>query len=101
MPMIERERTVTPHTNSTLLTILYPGKVCPVVTVTVKLRMHNRYLRQRLHKHKRIRNILELRKTKLTGCEETIGIVRSVKLQKELERITRLKLKIRDSIQRM
>ena len=56
----------------------------------VELRMHNRYTRQTLHKHERIRNAFELRKTGLASGDGTIGIVRSAELQKALERTARL-----------
>lgn len=56
----------------------------------VELRLHNRYTRQTLHKHERIRNAFELRKSGLADGDGTIGIVRSVELQKAMERIARL-----------
>ncbi|MES2580514.1 MAG: hypothetical protein V4552_08205 [Pseudomonadota bacterium] len=57
---------------------------------TVELRLHNRYTRQTLHKHERIKNAFELRKISLTDGDEHIQIVRSPELQKALERIARL-----------
>lgn len=56
----------------------------------VELRLHNRYTRQTLHKHERIKNAFELRKAALSDGDEEIRIVRSPELQKALERIARL-----------
>lgn len=56
----------------------------------VELRMHNRYTRQTLHKHERIKSAFELRKAALAGGDGDIRIVRSPELQKALERIARL-----------
>lgn len=56
----------------------------------IELRMHNRYTRQTLHKHERIRNAFDLRKTGLADGDGKMRIVRSPELQKALERIARL-----------
>lgn len=56
----------------------------------VELRLHNRYTRQTLHKHERIKNSFELRKAALAKGDEEVRIVRSPELQKCLERIARL-----------
>lgn len=56
----------------------------------VELRMHNRYTRQTLHKHVRIKNAFDLRKVALVGGDGEVRIVRSPELQKALERIARL-----------
>jgi uncharacterized protein (UPF0335 family) len=56
----------------------------------IELRMHNRYTRQTLHKHERIKNAFELRKAALADGDGEIRIVRSPELQKALERIARL-----------
>lgn len=56
----------------------------------VELRMHNRYTRQTLHKHERIKNAFELRKVALADSDGEVRIVRSPELQKALERVTRL-----------
>ncbi len=56
----------------------------------VELRMHNRYTRQTLHKHERIKNAYELRKAALAYGDGEVRIVRSPELQKALERIARL-----------
>lgn len=58
----------------------------------VELRMHNRYTRQTLHKHERIRNAFDLRKIALADGDATIRAVRSPELQKALERIARLEV---------
>ena len=57
----------------------------------IELRLHNRYTRQALHKHERIRHAFELTKKRLG--ETTHGEVRHVaspELQIALERIARL-----------
>lgn len=56
----------------------------------IELRMHNRYTRQALHKHERIRNAFELRKEGLADGDGKTRQVRSPELQKALERIARL-----------
>ncbi|MDP3210183.1 hypothetical protein [Methylotenera sp.] len=56
----------------------------------VELRLHNRYTRQTLHKHERIKKAFELRKAALSDGDEDIRIVRSPELQKALERVARL-----------
>lgn len=58
----------------------------------VELRTHNRYTRQTLHKHERIRNAFDLRKIALADGDATIRSVRSPELQKALERIARLEV---------
>lgn len=58
----------------------------------IELRMHNRYTRQTLHKHERIRNAFELRKNGLADGDGVIRQVRSPELQKALERIARLEV---------
>lgn len=52
----------------------------------INFRTHNKYTRQTLHKHERIRNAFELRK----AGHATIRNVRSPELQKALERIARV-----------
>lgn len=56
----------------------------------VELRMHNRYTRQALHKHERIRHAVELQKNNLAevGCD--VRHAASPELQAALERIARL-----------
>ena len=56
----------------------------------INFRTHNKYTRQALHKHERIRNAFELRKTSLADGDATIRNVRSPELQKALERIARI-----------
>lgn len=56
----------------------------------IELRMHNRYTRQTLHKHERIKHAFELRKEALSDGDEAVRAVRSPELQKALERIDRL-----------
>lgn len=56
----------------------------------IELRLHNRYTRQALHKHQRIKNAFELRKSALQDGDGSINNVRSPELQKALERIARL-----------
>ena len=51
----------------------------------VELRLHNRYTRQTLHKHERIKKAFELRKAALSDGDEDIRIVRSPELQKALK----------------
>lgn len=58
----------------------------------IELRMHNRYTRQALHKHERIRNAFELRKAGLADGDGTLRVVRSPELQTALERIARLEI---------
>ena len=58
----------------------------------IELRMHNRYTRQALHKHERIRNAFELRKAGLAHGDGEMQVVRSPELQKSLERIARLEV---------
>ena len=58
----------------------------------IELRMHNRYTRQTLHKHERIYNAFELRKEGITEGDGEIRTVRSLELQKSLERIARLEV---------
>lgn len=56
----------------------------------INFRTHNKYTRQTLHKHERIRNAFELRKAGLADGDATIRNVRSPELQKALERIARV-----------
>lgn len=58
----------------------------------VEFRMHNRYTRQTLHKHERIKNAFELRKTTLAEGDGQVRVVRSPELQKALEKIARLEV---------
>lgn len=58
----------------------------------INFRTHNKYTRQTLHKHERIRNAFELRKVGLADGGATIRNVRSPELQKALERIARLEV---------
>lgn len=58
----------------------------------IELRMYNRYTRQALHKHERIRNAFELRKTGLADGDGIIRRVLSPELQKALERLARLQV---------
>ncbi len=56
----------------------------------IDFRTHNKYTRQALHKHVRIRNAFELRKAGLAEGDATIRKVHSPELQKALERIARI-----------
>ncbi|MDP3307621.1 hypothetical protein [Methylotenera sp.] len=56
----------------------------------INFRTHNKYTRQALHKHERIRNAFDLRKAELANGDATIRNVRSPELQKALERIARV-----------
>jgi uncharacterized protein (UPF0335 family) len=58
----------------------------------INSRTHNEYTRQTLHKHERIRNAFELRKTDISNGETIIRKVTSPELQKALERIARLEV---------
>ena len=58
----------------------------------VELRMHNRYTRQTLHKHERIKNAFELRKSGLADGDGKTRVVNSPDLQKAIERIARLEV---------
>ena len=58
----------------------------------IELRMHNRYTRQTLHKHQRIKHAFELRKVALADGDGEVRIVRSPELQKALEKIARLEV---------
>ncbi|HQO16846.1 MAG TPA: hypothetical protein PLG02_07775 [Methylotenera sp.] len=58
----------------------------------INLRTHNKYTRQTLHKHERIRNAFELRKMEITKGESATRTVTSPELQKALERIARLEV---------
>lgn len=57
---------------------------------TIELRMFNRYTRQALYKHERIRHAVELRKSNLSGEEKDVRRVASPQLQVALDRIARL-----------
>lgn len=56
----------------------------------IELRMFNRYTRQALYKHERIRHAFELRKNELSGGRKDVKRVASPQLQLALERIARL-----------
>src|SRR2546429_9472494 len=56
----------------------------------IELPMHNRYTRQALHKHERIRHAIDLQKKSLSGNDGEIRRVISPALQVALERIARL-----------
>ncbi len=56
----------------------------------INFRTHNKYTRQALHKHERIRNAFDLRKAELANGDSTVRNVRSPELQKALERIARV-----------
>ena len=56
----------------------------------IELRMFNRYSRQALYKHERIRHAFELRKNELSGGVKDVKRVASPQLQLALERIARL-----------
>lgn len=56
----------------------------------IELRMHNRYTRQALHKHERIRHAFDLLKKEFSGRDGEIKRVGSPELQAALERIARL-----------
>jgi hypothetical protein len=58
----------------------------------IELRMHSRYTRQTLHKHERIYNAFELRKTGIAEGDGELRTVRSPELQKSLERCARLEI---------
>jgi hypothetical protein len=56
----------------------------------IELRMFNRYTRQALYKHERIRHAFDLRKKDLSGSGGEIRKVESPQLQMALDRITKL-----------
>lgn len=56
----------------------------------IELRMFNRYTRQSLFKHERIRHAFELRKNEIPLEGETVNRVESPQLQAALDRIARL-----------
>ena len=56
----------------------------------INFRTHNKYTRQALHKHQRIKNAFELCKARLADSDVAIRNVRSPELQKALERIARV-----------
>lgn len=56
----------------------------------IELRMFNRYTRQALYKHERIRHAVELRKSDLSRGEKGATRVASPQLQIALDRIARL-----------
>jgi hypothetical protein len=58
----------------------------------INFRTHNKYTRQTLHKHERIRNAFDLRKTSLADGDGKMPLARSPELQKALERIARLEV---------
>ena len=55
----------------------------------INFRTHNKYTRQALHKHERIKNAFEICKARLADGDVAIRNVRSPELQKALERIAR------------
>jgi hypothetical protein len=57
----------------------------------VELRMHNRYTRQTLHKHERIRHAFDLQKKNLSGVEGNAGRTVTREMQIALQQIERLK----------
>ena len=58
----------------------------------VELRMHNRYTRQTLHKHGRIKSAFEIRKSGIADGDGETRTVKSQELQKAIERIARLEV---------
>lgn len=56
----------------------------------IELRMFNRYTRQALYKHERIRHAFDIRKTELAGSGGGVRKVESPQLQIALDRIARL-----------
>jgi hypothetical protein len=56
----------------------------------IELRMFNRYTRQALHKHERIRHAFDIRKKDLSGKGGGVRRVESPQLQIALDRIARL-----------
>ena len=56
----------------------------------INFRTHNKYTRQALHKHERIKNAFELCKARLADGDVAIRNARSPELQKALERIARI-----------
>lgn len=56
----------------------------------VELRMHNRYTRQALHKHERVRHAFDLQKKNLPVQDGGIKRVSSPELRVFLERVARL-----------
>lgn len=58
----------------------------------IQLRMHNRYTRQTLHKHQRIKNAFELRKSGLADGDGKTKVSNSPELQKAIEKIARLEV---------
>ncbi len=56
----------------------------------IELRMHNRYTRQALHKHERIRHAFDLQKKNLSGTEGNEKRSASPELHIAFERIARL-----------
>mgnify|MGYP000878855953 FL=1 len=56
----------------------------------IELRMFNRYTRQALYKHERVRHAFELRKNELAGGGKDVKRVTSPQIQLALERIARL-----------
>lgn len=56
----------------------------------IELRMFNRYTRQALYKHERIRHAFDIRKKDLSGNDGDVRKVESSQLQIALDRIARL-----------
>jgi hypothetical protein len=56
----------------------------------IELRMFNRYTRQALYKHERIRHAFDLRKKDISGNDGDVRRVESPQLQIALDRIARL-----------
>lgn len=56
----------------------------------IELRMFNRYTRQALYKHERVRHAFELRKNESAGGDKVVKRAASPQLQIALERIARL-----------
>lgn len=56
----------------------------------IELRMLNRYTRQALNKHERIRHAFDIRKKDLSGNDGNVSRVESPQLQIALDRIARL-----------
>ena len=56
----------------------------------IELRLFNKYTRQTLHKHERIRHAFDLRKNKLSSGDSSVRRVASPQLHIALDRIARL-----------
>lgn len=69
----------------------WSGKLTWVLLIdAIELRMCNRYTRQALYKHERIRHAFDSQKKNLSGTTNNVKRVASPELQVALERIARL-----------